>query len=108
VDAGCAEVAGADSEGDFAEFKVVEELVPFLRGEIAVFFAGSQRAAACYKCPVVGDDVGWVDGGVSHRGSEVCVAEDSGRDVGWQSGPDRAKIDVDEEWMKSSDLGAGR
>lgn len=46
VRAGAPEVAGAHAEGDLAEFEVVQELVPFGGGEIAVFFPGSHRPAA--------------------------------------------------------------
>ena len=81
-----AEVPGADAEGDLAEFEVVQELVPFFGGEVAVFFAGAQGATAGDEGPVVGDDVFGVDRGVSQRGSEVGMAEDLGGDVGREAG----------------------
>ena len=80
------EVPGADPEGDLAELEVVQELVPFFGAEVAVLFAGAQGAAAGDEGPVVGDDVFGVDRGVSHRGSEIGVAEDLGGDVRWQPG----------------------
>ena len=39
------EVPGADPESNLAELEVVQELVPFVGGEVAVFFAGTQGAA---------------------------------------------------------------
>ena len=76
-----AKVPGADPKSDLAEFEVVQELVPFFGGEVAVFFAGAQGAPAGNEGPVVGDDVFGVDRGVSHRGSEIGMAEDLGGDV---------------------------
>ena len=52
-----AEVPGTDPESNLAELEVVHELVPFVGGEVAVFFAGAQGAAAGDEGPVVGDDV---------------------------------------------------
>src|SRR5262245_19099998 len=61
MDARGAVVAGADAEGDLAQFEVAEELVPFFRGEVAVLLAGALRAAAGDEGSVVGDDVLGVD-----------------------------------------------
>ena len=39
------EVAGAGAQGDLAQLEVAEELVPFLRREVAVFLCRSQPAS---------------------------------------------------------------
>jgi hypothetical protein len=65
---------------------VVQELVPFLGGECAVFFGRSQRPASGDETSVVRDDVLGIDRGISHRGSDIDVAEDLGGDVRRQSG----------------------
>src|SRR4029077_14950433 len=57
------EVAGAGAQGDLAQLEVAEELVPFLRREVAVFLCRSQPASARDEGPMVGDDVLRVDRG---------------------------------------------
>jgi hypothetical protein len=81
-----AKVPGADPESDLSELEVVQELVPLFRGEIAVLFAGTQGAPSGDEGPVVGDDVFGIDGGIPHRGSEIGMAEDLGRDVRREAG----------------------
>ncbi|MEE1803498.1 hypothetical protein PUR57_33345 [Streptomyces sp. JV176] len=54
MDAGGAEVACADAEGDFPQLEVGEEVLPFLRGGFAVLLAGPQRPAAGDEGPVLG------------------------------------------------------
>ena len=61
VDAGGSVVARADAERDLAEFEVGDELVPFLRREVAVFLAGSELPTTGDVGPVVRDDVLGVD-----------------------------------------------
>lgn len=75
------EVPGADPKSDLPELEVVQELVPLLRGEVAVLFAGAQAAPSGDEGPVVSDDVFGVDRGVSHRGSKIGMPEDLGGDV---------------------------
>ena len=49
MDTWSAKVPGADPESDLSELEVVQELVPFFRGEVAVFFAGAQGARRAMK-----------------------------------------------------------
>lgn len=86
VDTWSAKVPGADPESDLSELEVVQELVPFFRGEVAVLFAGTQSAPAGDEGPMVGDDVFRVDRGVSHRGPEIGMPEDLGGDVRREAG----------------------
>ena len=81
-----AEVPGADPKSDLPELEVVQELVPFVGGEVAVLFAGAQGASAGDEGPVVGDDVLGVDRGISHRGSEIGMSEDLGGDMRREAG----------------------
>ena len=56
-----AEVPRADAQGDLAELEVVQELIPLVRREVTVFFAGAEGAPAGDEGPVVGHDVLGVD-----------------------------------------------
>ncbi|MFY4716955.1 hypothetical protein [Streptomyces sp. LaBMicrA B280] len=61
MDAGGAEVTCADAEGDLPQLEVGQEVLPFLRGGLAVLLPGSQRPAAGDEGPVVVDDVLGID-----------------------------------------------
>jgi hypothetical protein len=80
-----AEVARAYAQSDLAKLEVVEELVPFFGGEVAVLLSGAQGAAPGDEGPVMGDDVLGVDGGVSQSSSKINMSEDLGGDVRWQA-----------------------
>ena len=67
-------VAAAYPERDFAQLKVGQKFVPFCSVELAVLLAGPLGPAAGDERPVGVDDFFGVDGLVSHRGADVCVA----------------------------------
>src|SRR5271166_6687927 len=80
-------VTAADAERDFPELEMGQELIPYAKGEITVFFAGPFGPAAGDERPVVGDHVFGIDRGISHGGVQDGVAADLRGDVRRQSGP---------------------
>jgi hypothetical protein len=117
VDAGRAEGAGADADGQLAFFEVGEELVPFLIGRCPVFLAGAGLPAAGDEGAVSFDGFGGVDRLVAHRGADVAVTADDLGDVRRQPVHDRvgdedpAKIVRGEDQrlaVVAADAGAGQ
>ncbi|MCL6293253.1 hypothetical protein [Streptomyces sp. 43Y-GA-1] len=92
MDACGAVIPGADSERDFAELEVGNELVPLFWCEVAVFLARSELPTTGDVGPVVSDDVLGIDRGVSHRGVHVLVSEDLRGDMWRQPGLEREQV----------------
>ncbi|MEU0195005.1 hypothetical protein ABZ250_35110 [Streptomyces afghaniensis] len=76
--------APAVAQGELAALKVAEKLVPFLRGDSAVFLDRPQSPASGDERSMCLDGFRRVDGGVSHRRSDVVVTSNDLGDVGWQ------------------------
>ena len=103
VDAGRAEGAGADADGQLAFFEVGEELVPFLFGRCPVFLAGAALPTAGDERAVGFDGFGRVDRLVTHRGADVAVAADDLGDVRRQPVHDRVGDEDPAEIMRDED-----
>src|SRR5215470_5018845 len=100
MDAGRAEGAGADADGQLAFFEVGEELVPLLLGRCPVFLAGAGVPAAGDEAAVGFDGLGAVDRLVAHRGADVAVAADDLGDVRRQPVDDRVGDENPAEIMR--------
>ncbi|MFF3674648.1 hypothetical protein ACFYYS_11750 [Streptomyces sp. NPDC002120] len=86
VDARGAEVACAEAQGDLPQLEVGQEVLPFLRGGLAVLLTGPQRPAAGDEGPVVVDDVLGMDRGMAGSRADRPVAADAGGDMRGQAG----------------------
>ncbi|MEU9214485.1 hypothetical protein AB0D27_43135 [Streptomyces sp. NPDC048415] len=76
--------AAAVAQGELAALKVAEKLVPFLRGDGAVFLDRPQSPAPGDERSMCLDGISRVDRGVSHRRPDVVVPSNDLGDVGRQ------------------------
>jgi hypothetical protein len=108
VDAGGAERAAACADGDFAALEVAEELLPFLVGGDAVFFARAKGPAAGQEGHVRLNRLFGIDGLVAERDVDVLVACDHLGDVRRQSVEDRVGDEQPTEVVRCvAEWGAG-